>query len=136
MIDTNAQTLDEKDPQDKFLQRDLPVAYPSVPANSVKELIGLAKQKPGQLIFACSGAGSINHMSVVLFKMTADIDSKIVQFEGGGPATIDMLGGHSHAQLGSIPQVLPHIKSGKLRALGATVVKRDLRYQMMIFASR
>jgi tripartite-type tricarboxylate transporter receptor subunit TctC len=65
-------------------------------------------------------------MSVVLFGLMADIDFKIVQFKGGGPATIDLLGGHSNAQLGSIPQALPHIKSGKLRALGTTGLKRSI----------
>jgi tripartite-type tricarboxylate transporter receptor subunit TctC len=102
------------------------VVHPSVPANSVKELIALAKQKPGQLIFVCAGSGSSNHMSTELFRVMADIDFKIVQFKGGGPSVVDLLGGHSHATLGSIPQVLPHIKSGKLRALGTGGAKRNI----------
>jgi tripartite-type tricarboxylate transporter receptor subunit TctC len=93
------------------------VVNPSVPANSVKELIALAKQKPGQLIFASAGIGTQSHMGTELFKMMADIDIKIVQFKSGGLASIDLLGGHSHAQLVGLATTLPHIKSGKFRAL-------------------
>ncbi len=92
--------------------------HPSVPANSVKELIALAKQKPGQLICGCAGVGSFQHMGTELFKMMAGIDFKIVQFKGGGPAMIDLLGGHSQFSLGSLIQTLPHIQSGKFRMLG------------------
>jgi tripartite-type tricarboxylate transporter receptor subunit TctC len=94
------------------------VVHPSLPANSVKELIALAKQKPGQLIFSCNGVGGSLHMGVELFKMMADIDLKIVQFKGGGPAMTDLLGGHSQGFISSLIAAMPHIKSGKLRALG------------------
>lgn len=100
------------------------VVHPSVPANSVKELIALAKQKPGHLLFAASGIGTTAHVAVELFKIMAGIDIRIVQFKGGGPGTVDLLGGHSHAMITSIPMLLPHIQSGKLRALGAAGVKR------------
>ena len=99
--------------------------HPSVPANSVKELIALAKQKPGQLINACAGVGSFQHMGTELFKMMAGIDFKIVQFKGGGPAMIDQLGGHSQFSLGSLIQTLPHIQSGKFRILGTGGLKRS-----------
>jgi tripartite-type tricarboxylate transporter receptor subunit TctC len=99
--------------------------HPSVPANSVKELIALAKQKPGQLINACAGVGSFQHMGTELFKMMTGIDFKIVQFKGGGPAMIDQLGGHSDFSLGSLIQTLPHIKSGKFRILGTGGAKRS-----------
>jgi tripartite-type tricarboxylate transporter receptor subunit TctC len=102
------------------------VVHPSVQANSVKELIALAKQRPGQLIFGCSGVGAIIHMSTELFKIMADIDFKIVQFKGGGPTMTDLLGGHHHALFGSLIQVLPHIKSGKFRVLGTGGVKRSV----------
>jgi len=92
--------------------------HPSVPAKTLKEFIALAKQKPGELINACAGIGSFQHMGTELFKMMAGIDFKIVQFKGGGPAMIDQLGGHSHFSLGSLIQTLPHIKSGKFRILG------------------
>ena len=94
------------------------VVHPSLPANSVKELIALAKQKPGQLLFSCNGVGGSLHMGVELFKMMAGIDLTIVQFKGGGPAMIDLLGGHSQGFISSLIAAMPHIKSGKLRALG------------------
>ncbi len=99
--------------------------HPSVPAKTVKELIALAKQKPGQLINSCAGVGSFQHMGTELFKMMAGIDFKIVQFKGGGPAMIDQLGGHSHFSLGSLIQTLPHIQSGKFRILGTGGSKRS-----------
>lgn len=99
--------------------------HPSVPANSVKDLIDLAKQKPGQLINACAGVGSFQHMGTELFKMMAGIDFKIVQFKGGGPAMTDQLGGHSHFSLGSLIQTLPHIQSGRFKVLGTGGAKRS-----------
>ena len=99
--------------------------HPSVPANTLKEFLALAKQKPGQLINACAGVGSFQHMGTELFKMMAGIDFKIVQFKGGGPAMIDQLGGHSHFSLGSLIQTLPHIQSGKFRILGTGGAKRS-----------
>ena len=92
--------------------------HPSVPANSVKELIALAKKQPGKLVSAAAGSGSFMHLATELFKMMAGIDIKIVQFKGGGPAMIDTMGGHSHISLGTLTQSLPQIKSGKLKALG------------------
>jgi tripartite-type tricarboxylate transporter receptor subunit TctC len=102
------------------------VVNPSVPANSVKELITLAKQKPGQLIIIDSGIGSTGHMSAELFKMLAGIDLKIVHFRGAGLAITDMLGGHSHLMINSVVSFLSHIKSGKLRALATAGVKRSI----------
>jgi tripartite-type tricarboxylate transporter receptor subunit TctC len=94
------------------------VVHPSLPVNSVKELIALAKQKPGQLLFSCNGVGGSLHMGVELFKQMAGIDLTIVQFKGGGPAMTDLLGGHSQGFISSLIAAMPHIKSGKLRALG------------------
>jgi tripartite-type tricarboxylate transporter receptor subunit TctC len=99
--------------------------HPGVPANSVKELIALAKQKPGQLICASSGMGSNQHLSSELFKVRAGIDFKIVQFKGSGPANVDQLGGHSQFSIGSLIYVMPHIKSGKLRLLALGGLKRS-----------
>jgi tripartite-type tricarboxylate transporter receptor subunit TctC len=100
------------------------VVHPSVPANSVKEFIALAKQKPDQLIFGAPGVGTPPHMAAELFKMMTDIDAKIVQFKGTGPTLISLLGGHSHAMISTTVPVLAHIKSGKLRVLGTGGVKR------------
>ena len=94
------------------------VVHPSVPANSVKELIALAKKKPGQLIFVSVGNGSPQHLAAELFKINTDIDIKILQFKGAGPAMIDLLGGHSHAFITVLVTTLPHIQSGKIRVLG------------------
>jgi tripartite-type tricarboxylate transporter receptor subunit TctC len=97
-----------------------------VPANSVKELIALAKQKPGHLIAVAAGKGSSSHLGAELFKAMAGIDFKIVQFKGAGPGVIDLAGGHSHFIITSILPVQPHIKSGKLRVLGAAGLKRSV----------
>jgi tripartite-type tricarboxylate transporter receptor subunit TctC len=99
--------------------------YPGVPANSVKELISLAKKQPGKLVCASSGIGSFMHLGSELFKMMAGIDIKIVQFKGGGPAMIDTMGGHSQVSLGTLTQSLPQIKSGKLKVLGVGGNKRS-----------
>ncbi len=101
------------------------VVNEKVPAKSVKELIALAKQKPGKLIFVTSGIGGNPHMGIELFKMMAGIDIKIVHFKGGGPAMVDLLGGHSDAAINSIPQALPHIQSGKFRVLGTSGEERS-----------
>lgn len=99
---------------------------PSLPVKSVKELIALAKQKPNQLIFASAGTGTQGHMGTELFKMMAGIVIKIVQFKSGGPATIDVIGGHSHAILVGLTTTLPHIKSGKLRVLATGGLDRGV----------
>lgn len=100
--------------------------HPSVPANSVKELIALAKAKPGELICASAGVGSFQHLASELFKTLAGVDIMIVQFKGGGPSMTDVMGGHSHMLLGSLAQQLPHVKSGKLKALGVGSTKRNI----------
>ena len=101
------------------------VVHPGVPANSVKELIALAKKEPGKLVCASAGVGSFQHLGSELFRMMAGIDVMIVQFKGGGPAMIDQLGGHSQISLGSLIQTLPHIQSGKFRVLGTGGSKRS-----------
>ncbi len=98
--------------------------HPSVPVNSVAELIALAKQKPGDLNYASAGAGSFQHLGSELFKMMAGVDIVHVPFKGGGPAMIDVVGGHSQVLFSSLVQTMPHIRSGKLKALGVGSVKR------------
>jgi len=92
--------------------------HPSVPANSIQELIALAKKQPGKLVCSGPGVGGFGHLSTELFKSMAGIDYKIVHFKGGGPAMIDTVGGHSDFNMGSLALTLPQIKAGKLRALG------------------
>jgi len=99
--------------------------HPSVPANSVKEFIELAKKQPGKLVCASSGSGGYSHLAAEYLKTTAGIDFMIVQFKGGGPATIDTMGGHSQISLLPLISLLPHIKSGKLKMLGVSGNKRS-----------
>jgi tripartite-type tricarboxylate transporter receptor subunit TctC len=99
--------------------------HPSVPANSVPELIALAKSKPGTLHFAHAGVGSFTHTASVLFSMMAGIDTVMIPFKGGGPAMIDVLGGHSQLLMNSYLASLPHVRAGKLRALGVSDTRRS-----------
>jgi tripartite-type tricarboxylate transporter receptor subunit TctC len=99
--------------------------HPSVPAKSVKELIALARSKPGQLHFAHAGIGSFTHTAAVLFTMMAGIDVVQVPFKGGGPAMLDVIGGHSQLLLNSLVASTPHVRSGKLKALGVSDTQRS-----------
>jgi tripartite-type tricarboxylate transporter receptor subunit TctC len=102
------------------------VVHAGVPAKSVKELIALVKQKPGQLIMASGEVASAPHLGTLLFVKLTGIDLRIVPFKGGGPALIDILGGHSQAAFINVVQAMPHVKSGKLRALGTGGAKRSV----------
>ena len=90
----------------------------STPANSVQELIALAKSKPGALNAGSAGPGSFQHLATELFRLQAGIDIVIVQYKGGGPALTDTMAGVVQLNVGSVIQNLPHVRSGKLRALG------------------
>jgi len=87
-------------------------------ANSVQELIALAKAKPGQLNAGSAGPGSFQHLATELFRLQAGIDIVIVQYKGGGPALTDTIGGQVQMNIGSAVQNIPHVRNGKLRALG------------------
>jgi tripartite-type tricarboxylate transporter receptor subunit TctC len=93
------------------------VVHPSLPAKSVKELLSLARSKPGQLNYGSSGNGSVAHFSAEQLKALAKIDIVHVPYKGSGPAVIDLMAGHLQLMLENMPTVLPHIRSGKLRAL-------------------
>jgi tripartite-type tricarboxylate transporter receptor subunit TctC len=90
----------------------------STPASSVQELIALAKRKPGELNAGSAGPGSFQHLATELFRLQAGIDIVIVQYKGGGPALTDTMAGIVQMNVGSVIQNLPHVRSGKLRALG------------------
>ena len=94
------------------------VVHPSLEANSVKELIALAKAKPGQLQYASAGVGTFTHLGAELFKMATGVNILHVPFRGGGPAAIDVIGGHTKVYFSNLLTVMPHIRSGKLRTLG------------------
>jgi len=96
-----------------------------VAAHSVKELIALAKKKPGELIMASGNIGTAPHLGTELFLRLTGVDMRVVPFKGGGPALINILGGHSDASFSNIIQAMPHIKTGRLRALGTGGSKRS-----------
>ena len=98
---------------------------PSLPVNSVKELVALAKQKPGELQYASACVGSFQHLGGELFKLEAGVDMLHVPFKGGGPAMIDVIGGHTKLLFSSLVQTTPHIRSGKLKPLGTGGSKRN-----------
>jgi tripartite-type tricarboxylate transporter receptor subunit TctC len=100
------------------------VVHPSVQAKSTAELVALAKAKPGSVNFASAGNGSTAHLAGELFKVLAGIDIVHVPYKGAGPAMTDLIGGQVHMLITGYPGALPHIKSGKLRALGVTGAKR------------
>jgi tripartite-type tricarboxylate transporter receptor subunit TctC len=90
----------------------------SLPVKSTQELIALAKAKPGALNAAAAGVGSFQHLATELFRLEAGIDIVIVQYKGGGPALTDTIAGQVQMNVGSAVQNVPHVRSGKLRALG------------------
>ncbi|HYG53988.1 MAG TPA: tripartite tricarboxylate transporter substrate binding protein [Burkholderiales bacterium] len=99
--------------------------HPSLPVNSVSELIALARQKPGQLNLASAGIGSFQHLSGELFKLHAKVFMLHIPYRGGGPAMADTIAGQTEVMLASFIQVIPHVKSGKLRLLGTSGAKRN-----------
>lgn len=109
MVATGAQTL---------------VVNPSLPARSVKELVALARAKPGQINFASSGAGGPMHLSSELLKVVAGIDIVHVPYKGGGPALNDVIGGQIEMTFIGAPASMPHIRSGRLRILAVSTAKR------------
>jgi len=95
---------------------------PLLPVNSVKELLAVAKAKPGQIIMA--SAGGFQHFVHVLFSNLSGHDLTVVLYKGGAPAMIDVMGGQAHLTIGTIVQALPHIRSGRLKALATGGAKR------------
>ena len=100
------------------------VLHPSVPANSVKELIALAKAKPGALNYASAGVGTPTQLGAELFNSMAGTHIVHVPYKGGGPALTNLIGGQVQAYFGPLATVLPHVKAGKLKAIGVTSIQR------------
>jgi tripartite-type tricarboxylate transporter receptor subunit TctC len=94
------------------------------PAGSVKDLLDALRQKPGQLNAAAAGIGSFQHMATELFRLQSKTNFVIVQYKGGGPAMTDTIAGQVQFNLGSLVQMVPHVRSGKLKALGVSSEKR------------
>jgi tripartite-type tricarboxylate transporter receptor subunit TctC len=99
--------------------------HPSLPAHSVKELIALARQRPGHLVMAASGAGQPSHLSGELLKQMGKIDVAIVQYKGTGASLADLAGGHVMITFASVPGLSPLVRAGKLRALAVSGPKRN-----------
>jgi len=100
------------------------VVHPSIPAKSAKELIAIARSRPGQLSYASSGVGSTQHLAGEMLKLITSINIIHVPYKGSGPAVVDLLAGHVAMNFDTLPPVLPHVQAGRVRALAVTADKR------------
>lgn len=103
----------------------LVLAHPSVPARTIKDLVALARAKPGRLNYASPGRGTSLHFAVELFRNRTGIDLVHVAYKGGAPAIADLVGGHVDLMFDVLPASLPYVKSNRLRALAITATKRS-----------
>jgi tripartite-type tricarboxylate transporter receptor subunit TctC len=101
------------------------VVHPSLPVRSVKELVALAKARPGQLQFASPGNGSVQHIAGELFKLQAKVEMLHIPYKGSGQSIIDLLAGQVHMNFDSVPPVLGYVRQGRLRALAVTSAARS-----------
>ena len=101
------------------------VVHPSIPARNVKELIALAKARPGQLASASAGLGSTQHLALEMFKLYTRVDIIHVPYKGSGQAILDLVGGTVSMNFDVMPPVIEHIRQGRLRALAMTTAKRS-----------
>ena len=102
------------------------VSNAQAPFSSLREMIGYARAHPGALSYGSAGAGGVNHLALELFKVRTGTDMLHVPYKGIAPATTDLLGGSIMTLTGTVPAVLPYVKSGKLRALAVTGDKRSV----------
>lgn len=101
------------------------VVHPSLPSRTIKELIALARTKPGALAYGSGGPGNATHLAVELFSNMAGIKMLHVPYKGSGPALTDLIGGQVHLMFANLTAGLPHVKSGRLRALAVTGEQRS-----------
>jgi tripartite-type tricarboxylate transporter receptor subunit TctC len=106
------------------LQANILVVHPDVPAKSMSELISLLRASPGKFNYASSGHGAAAHLAAELFKAEAKVEIVHVPYKGAAPALTDVMAGHVHMMFATAASVVPHIKSGKVRALAVTPIKR------------
>ncbi len=99
-------------------------AHPSLPAKTVRELINLARSKPGELTYATSGVGSPEHFAGEMFKMMTKTNLLPVPYKGGGPIAIDLMAGHVITSFSTMPPIIPHIRAGRVKAIAVTKDKR------------
>ena len=100
------------------------VVHPSVAAKTVQDLIALARQKPGALNYASGGIGGYSHVSAELFNSMTKLRMTGIQYKGAAPAMTEVIGGHTQVMFNTVITTLPHVKSGKLRALATTGANR------------
>jgi tripartite-type tricarboxylate transporter receptor subunit TctC len=100
------------------------VVHPSLPVKSVKDLVALARTRPGQLNYAAGGGGSTPHIAAELFKYMAKVDITRVNYKGSGPSMIGLLTGETQLMFAALGPVMPHVKAGKMRAIAVTTPKR------------
>lgn len=104
------------------------VVHPSFPVKSVKDVIDLAKKRPGEILYASSGIGGFPHMNTELFSLMTGVKLLHVPFKGGGPATADLIAGHTQMQIASLVTVASHVQSGRLKLLAIGSPKRHANY--------
>jgi tripartite-type tricarboxylate transporter receptor subunit TctC len=102
------------------------VVQPSLPVKSVRDLVALAKAKPGELNYASSGVATSTHLATELFKYMTGTDMVQVPFKGGAPGVVGLLSGQVQLYFATISTALPHVKAGKIRALAVTTAKRSI----------
>ena len=101
------------------------IVHPSLPVKSVKELIALARARPGQLNYASAGSGNATHLAGELFRSLAKVNIVHVPYKGSGPALTDLIGGQVQLMFSNLVAALPHVRSGRLRALAVTGEQRS-----------
>ena len=101
------------------------VVHPSLPVKTVKEMIALAKAKPGQLTYASAGSGTAGHLAGELFKLLAKVDIVHIPYKGNVPAITDLIGGQTSMTFATLPTVLPQVQSNRLRAIASTGARRN-----------
>ncbi|MCW5605653.1 MAG: tripartite tricarboxylate transporter substrate binding protein [Burkholderiales bacterium] len=101
------------------------VVHPSLPVKSVKDLVALVRARPGQLSYGSAGTGGVHHLAGELLKVTYKLDMVHVPYKGIGAVIPELLGGHMPMTFSSMPPSMPHVRSGKLRALGVAATKRS-----------
>lgn len=104
------------------------IVHPSFPVKTVKELIALAKKRPGEIFYASSGIGGFPHMNTELFRLMAGVNLVHVPFKGGGPATADVMAGHTQLSFSSLVTTMPHIQSGRLKLIAVGGAKRSPKF--------
>jgi len=101
------------------------VVHPTLPVKSVRELVALARARPGELAYASSGSGTPNHLAAELFSYMTNIRMVHIPYKGGGPSVIALLSGEAPLSFASLPSAIQHIRAAKLRALGVTTAQRS-----------